>query len=110
MPPNFPASKHIPTFCLQRGWSLEKEIEEGNIYLQDFEMMEGVSTVVKDGVPLAVPAAMVLFYLTPSQELLPIAIQLGQKPGNDCPIWTPADSGIYNTCLSTAPYSFILPS
>lgn len=92
LPPNFPASKHIPTFCLQRGWSLEKEIEEGNIYLQDFEMMEGVSTVVKDGVPLAVPAAMVLFYLTPSQELLPIAIQLGQKPGNDCPIWTPADS------------------
>jgi arachidonate 5-lipoxygenase len=48
---------------------------------------------------------MVLFYLTPSQELLPVAIQLGQKPGNDCPIWTPADSGIYYTSLSTDTYS-----
>jgi len=92
MPPNFPATKHIPAHCLQRGWSLDKEMEEGNIFLQDFEMLGGVSTVVKDGVPLAVPAAMVLYYLSPSQEFVPIAIQLGQQPGDDCPIWTPGDS------------------
>ena len=93
MPPNFPATKHIPAHCLQRGWSLDKEMEEGNIFLQDFEMLGGVSTVVKDGVPLAVPAAIVLYYLSPSQEFVPIAIQLGQQPGDDCPIWTPGDSG-----------------
>ena len=96
MPPNFPVIDAIPSHCLQRGWTLEKEMQEGNIYLQDYEMMDGVSTVMKDGVPLAVPSAMVLFYLRPSQDLVPIAIQLGQKPGYDCPIWTPGDTGWYS--------------
>ena len=68
-------------------------MEEGNIFLQDFEMLEGVRSVTKDGGSLAVPAALVLYYLTPSGDLVPLAIQLGQTPGSDCPIWTPADSG-----------------
>jgi hypothetical protein len=96
LPPNFPVIDAIPSHCLQRGWTLEKEMQEGNIYLQDYEMLDGVSTVMKDGVPLAVPSAMVLFYLRPSQDLVPIAIQLGQKPGYDCPIWTPGDTGWYS--------------
>ena len=69
-------------------------MEEGTIFLMDFEMLAGVSSVVKDGTRLEVPAAMVLFYLTPSEDFVPIAIQLGQNPGKNCPIWTPGDSGI----------------
>jgi len=92
LPKNFPAASHVPDSSLQRGWSLEKEMEEGNIFLQDFEMLEGVRSVTKDGGSLAVPAALVLYYLTPSGDLVPLAIQLGQTPGSDCPIWTPADS------------------
>ena len=64
LPSNFPAAMHIPSKSLQRGWSLEKEMEEGNVYLMDFEMLEDVVSVVKDGTRLEVPAAMVLFYLT----------------------------------------------
>merc|ERR1719474_1168984 len=92
LPKNFPVASHVPDSSLQRGWSLEKEMEEGNIFLQDFEMLEGVRSVTKEGGSLAVPAALVLYYLTPSGDLVPLAIQLGQTPGSDCPIWTPADS------------------
>jgi len=89
LPPNFPVTEStLPTKCLQRGWSLEREMQEGNIFLQDYEMLDGVSSVMVEGVPLAVPSPLVLFYLRPSQELVPIAIQLGQLPGSDCPIWT----------------------
>ena len=58
-------------------------------------MLDGVSSVMVEGVRLAVPSPMVLFYLRPSQELVPIAIQLGQLPGSDCPIWTLNDDGRY---------------
>ena len=36
--------------------------------------------------------ALGLFYVTPQNCLVPIAIQLYQTPGDSNPIWTPADS------------------
>ena len=33
--------------------------------------------------------AMGLFYLKNNDDLIPIAIQLGQQPSKDVPIWTP---------------------
>eukprot|EP00092_Neocalanus_flemingeri_P002831 GFUD01003029.1.p1 GENE.GFUD01003029.1~~GFUD01003029.1.p1 ORF type:complete len:775 (-),score=184.02 GFUD01003029.1:82-2406(-) len=93
LPSNFPVTDSILGKSLQRGSSLAEEMTQGNIFLQDFEMLDGVSTVKIDGVPLALPCPMVLYYLRPSDELVPIAIQLGQQPGQEFPIWTPNDNG-----------------
>lgn len=41
---------------------------------------------------LEVAPAMILLYLNHQDHLVPIAIQLGQHPGPDCPIWTKKDS------------------
>ena len=78
---------------LKRGLTLEEELASGNIYMVDFEILDGVSTGTYEGRQLEMGAAMALFYHEPeNNDLLPVAIQLGQKPGPDCPIWTPKDT------------------
>jgi len=76
---------------MRRGLSLEEEVAGGNIYMVDFKILEGISTGKYNGTQLVVPAAMGLFYQTPD-DLVVLAIQLGQNPGPDCPIWTANDS------------------
>ena len=59
----------------------------------DFEILDGVSTGTIEDEKLELGAAMALFYHEPeNDDLLPVAIQLGQTPGPDCPIWTPNDT------------------
>ena len=77
---------------LCRGLSLEEEVAAGNIYMVDYKILEGISTGKYDENQLVVPAAMGLFYQTPDDDLIILAIQLGQNPGPDCPIWTASDT------------------
>jgi len=91
IPENFPVKQEQVAGMLRRGLSLEEEVLAGNIYMVDYKLLDGISTGKYDGNQLVVPAAMGLFYQTPD-DLVVLAIQLGQNPGPDCPIWTANDS------------------
>ena len=91
IPENFPVKQEQVADIMRRGLSLEEEVVAGNIYLVDYKILEGISTGKYDGNQLVVPAAMGLFYQTPDDSLVVLAIQLGQNPGPDCPIWTAND-------------------
>ena len=98
IPDKFPVTDEDVGSLLSRGLSLQEEATAGNIYIVDFQILEGIPTGWKggkkgEGAQLELAAAMALFYHHPSDDqLLPIAIQLGQTPGPDCLIWTPLDS------------------
>ena len=98
IPEKFPVTDKDVGSLLKRGMSLQEEAAAGNIYMVDFEILKGIPTGWKGlkkgkGARLELAAAMALFYHEPSDDqLLPVAIQLGQAPGPDCPIWTPLDS------------------
>ena len=103
IPEKFPVTDEDVHSLLRRGLTLEQEAAAGNIYIVDFEILEGIETgwsggEKDEGERLDMAAAMGLFYVQPinpntnSESLVPIALQLGQAPGAGCPIWTPNDS------------------
>ena len=92
LPKNFPVNSEIVSNFLERGMSFNKEMDCGYIYLQDFSMLEDIEGAVVNGKKLDVASPLVLYYLKPNDKLVPIAIQLGQKPGEQFPIWTPKDT------------------
>ena len=93
IPEKFAVSQAHLDGLLKRGLTLEEELAGGYIYMVDFEILDGVSTGTYEDEKLELGAAMALFYHEPeNNDLLPVAIQLGQTPGPDCPIWTPKDT------------------
>ena len=99
IPDNFPVTLDDIGGLLTRGHSLDEELEEGRIYLIDYKILEGISTgwkpMKESNDPddkLEVAPAMALLYHDHQDHLVPIAIQLGQTPGPQCPIWTRNDS------------------
>ncbi|XP_031695169.1 hydroperoxide isomerase ALOXE3-like, partial [Anarrhichthys ocellatus] len=91
MPSNFPVTEEMVKPFLANGSSLTAEITKGNIFITDYKIMEGLPTRVIDGKPVAVTAALYLLYLNPEKKLRPIAIQLGQQPSEETPIFLPTD-------------------
>ena len=103
LPSNFPVTNnHVKALCVSvcnRGKTLEEEMEDGHIYIINHDILKDIPTgeklygeklKTKDGkIQLAIP--MCLFYVREDNELMPIAIQLGQNPGPEYPIWTPKD-------------------
>uniref|UniRef100_UPI003AACC22B polyunsaturated fatty acid lipoxygenase ALOX15B-like n=1 Tax=Centroberyx gerrardi TaxID=166262 RepID=UPI003AACC22B len=64
----------------------------GNIFLCDYNRLDGVKTNVINGKKQYLMAPLVLLHQTPDDKLMPIAIQLKQKPADDNPIFFPTDS------------------
>ena len=99
LPSNFPVTSSHVKVLLNRGKTLEEEMEDGHIYIINHDILNDIPTgeklygeklKTKDGkIQLAVPLC--LFYVREDNKLVPIAIQLGQNPGPDHPIWTPKD-------------------
>ena len=91
LPDNFPVTDSHTTGILTRGKGLQEEMDDGNIYIINHEILENISTgnYNEKSIQLAVPIC--LFYVRDDDEFVPIAIQLGQSPGSDFPIWTPKD-------------------
>ncbi|XP_078613312.1 allene oxide synthase-lipoxygenase protein-like [Branchiostoma floridae x Branchiostoma japonicum] len=76
---------------LPDGTYLLKEIEAGYVYMADYAVLGGLRGNIsgRDVFHLAAPTA--LFHLNPVGDMIPLAIQLYQKPGPHTTMWTPAD-------------------
>ncbi|XP_077437580.1 polyunsaturated fatty acid 5-lipoxygenase-like [Vanacampus margaritifer] len=93
LPDKFPVTNEMVAVSLERKFTLEEEVKAGNIYMVDYEMLDGVKANDTDlKTPQYMTAPICLLYKNAQDEILPIAIQLGQTPGEDNPIFLPTDS------------------
>ncbi|XP_066426911.1 polyunsaturated fatty acid lipoxygenase ALOX15B-like [Molothrus aeneus] len=93
LPPNFPVTEAVVAPSLGTGTSLQREMEAGRLFLADYALLEGLPTGTIGGRPQFVAAPLCLLWLSPHGRLLPVAIQLSQRPGPGSPIFVPGGSG-----------------
>uniref|UniRef100_A0A4W3I5Y1 Arachidonate 12-lipoxygenase n=1 Tax=Callorhinchus milii TaxID=7868 RepID=A0A4W3I5Y1_CALMI len=98
IPKKFPVTDEMVRDLLP-GTTLQQEIKKGNIFLVDYELLEGVPANVIQGKQQFLAAPICLLYQPPSSPLIPIAIQLSQTPGCHSPIFLPSD-GSYDWLLA----------
>ncbi|CAG6017152.1 polyunsaturated fatty acid 5-lipoxygenase [Menidia menidia] len=92
LPDKFPVTDEMVSVSLERGLSLEQEIEAGNVYIADYEVLDGIKANCTDPCTLQFLAAPIcLLYKNTQKKILPIAIQLDQIPDEN-PIFLPTDS------------------
>uniref|UniRef100_H2MRU6 Arachidonate 15-lipoxygenase type B n=1 Tax=Oryzias latipes TaxID=8090 RepID=H2MRU6_ORYLA len=72
--------------------TLRTEMMKGNIFLCDYNILDGVETNTINGRKQFLAAPLVLLHKNEDDEMMPIAIQLKQEPGEDNPIFFPTDS------------------
>uniref|UniRef100_UPI00398F454B polyunsaturated fatty acid 5-lipoxygenase-like n=1 Tax=Pristiophorus japonicus TaxID=55135 RepID=UPI00398F454B len=90
IPENFPVTDAMVKKSLGDS-KLEEEIQNGNIFIVNYEMLDGIAANVIDGVQQYLEAPVCLLYLNAADDMIPIAIQLKQIPGKDNPIFLPSD-------------------
>ncbi|KAM4604000.1 polyunsaturated fatty acid lipoxygenase ALOX15B-like [Polymixia lowei] len=90
LPDNFPVTNEM--VVIRGGGTLEEEMQKGNMFLLDYKCFDGVKANVINGKQQYLMAPLVLLHRTPDDKLMPIAIQLKQKPADDNPIFLPTDS------------------
>ncbi|KAK7929153.1 hypothetical protein WMY93_005548 [Mugilogobius chulae] len=90
LPKNFPVSEEM--LFLDGAKGVERELQEGNIFLCDYKVLDGLKANVINDKQQYLVAPLVLLHKTPQNELKPIAIQLKQTAGEDNPIFYPNDS------------------
>ncbi|PTL81540.1 lipoxygenase family protein [Vitiosangium sp. GDMCC 1.1324] len=96
LPQGLPLSDGDVRGLLSPGSTLEQALATKRVFLLDFEILEDIpmfKKVDKEGVEERrwAPASRCLLYLDDTQQLRPIAIQLGRDPQKD-PVFTPNDS------------------
>ncbi|XP_004857530.1 arachidonate 12-lipoxygenase, 12R-type isoform X2 [Heterocephalus glaber] len=91
IPDKFPVTDDMVAPFLGEGTCLQAELEKGNIYLADYRILEGIPTVELNGQKQFHCAPICLLHLNSQGNVMPIAIQLSQTPGPDCPIFLPSD-------------------
>ncbi|KAM3861096.1 arachidonate 12-lipoxygenase, 12R-type-like [Diretmus argenteus] len=91
LPANFPVTEEMVKPFLKEGTTLAKEMVKGNIFICNYKRLDGISTRKEDGVPLPLTPGLCLLYVNPEKKLMPIAIQLYQKPSETNPIFLPSD-------------------
>uniref|UniRef100_A0A673AWU2 Arachidonate 5-lipoxygenase a n=1 Tax=Sphaeramia orbicularis TaxID=375764 RepID=A0A673AWU2_9TELE len=100
LPDKFPVTHEMVSVSLERDLTLEQEIEAGNMYMVDYKVLDDISANTTDPCTLQYLAAPIcLLYKNAQNKILPIAIQLGQIPGDDNPIFLPTD-GQYDWMLA----------
>ncbi|CAM4532588.1 unnamed protein product [Leuciscus chuanchicus] len=88
IPDKFPVTHEMVEGFLEKGVTLQEELKAGNIYIVDYEILKVVSTP-SDQVYLTAPVC--LLYKNRLDQIVPIAIQLSQTPGEKSPIFLPSD-------------------
>ena len=63
-------------------------VQDGNVFICNMAIMDGLTP--RDG--QYIPAPICLLYVNSADELVPIAIQVEQKPGDSNPIFLPNDN------------------
>lgn len=91
LPENFPVTPNMVQSSMAPRTDLDKELKAGNIYLLDYVIMDGVPANTIKGKLQHIAAPLCLLYQHPDEGLIPIAIQLGQFPSLDTPIFLPKD-------------------
>ncbi|XP_077469159.1 polyunsaturated fatty acid 5-lipoxygenase-like [Stigmatopora argus] len=92
IPDKFPVTDEMVAVSLERALTLEQEVKAGNVYVADYEVLEGIKANCTDPCTLQYLAAPIcLLYKNTQNKILPIAIQLAQTPGENSPIFLPTD-------------------
>ncbi|KAJ8282019.1 hypothetical protein COCON_G00045380 [Conger conger] len=91
LPENFPVTADMVQSALGEHTSLDQEIKAGNVYLVDHAILVGIPPNVIEEKTQHLAAPLCLLYDHPERGLIPLAIQLGQTPGADTPIFLPSD-------------------
>ncbi|KAM4045598.1 polyunsaturated fatty acid lipoxygenase ALOX15B-like [Anomaloglossus baeobatrachus] len=93
LPENFPVSSSMVASSLGSSTDLDKELENGNIFLADYKVLHEIvaNNSINDRQQY-IAAPICLLWKDPQDQLLPIAIQLGQTPGKRTPIFLPSDN------------------
>ncbi|KAJ0004783.1 hypothetical protein NQD34_010997 [Periophthalmus magnuspinnatus] len=93
IPEKFPVTNEMVKVSLERELTLEEEVKAGNIYIADYEVLDGITANATDPCTLQYVAAPIcLLYKNLRNKIMPVAIQLRQAPGEDNPIFLPTDS------------------
>ena len=66
--------------------------QEGHFYLVNYKELDGITFSGGEEGSGYTAEPLALFYVKSSGDLVPVAIQLLQQPGETNPIWTPSDS------------------
>uniref|UniRef100_H2MZ72 Lipoxygenase domain-containing protein n=1 Tax=Oryzias latipes TaxID=8090 RepID=H2MZ72_ORYLA len=90
LPDKFPVKNHM--VFPDGNDTLGSEMEKGNIFLCDYSILDGVEANTINDKQQYLTAPLVLLHKNHNDEMMPIAIQLKQKPGEDNPIFLPSDS------------------
>ncbi|XP_052010593.1 polyunsaturated fatty acid lipoxygenase ALOX12-like [Xyrauchen texanus] len=91
LPSNFPVSGDMVQSSLIPTTTLKEELKKGNIFLVDHAIVDGIPANVIRDQKQHIAAPLCLLYEHPEKGLIPIAIQLEQKPDKDTPIFLPSD-------------------
>ncbi|XP_077357084.1 arachidonate 12-lipoxygenase, 12S-type isoform X2 [Festucalex cinctus] len=94
LPVNFPVTASMVQSSFPDRTNLDKELKAGNIFVLDYAIMDGIPSNTIKGQLQYIAAPLCLLYQHPDQGLMPIAIQLGQIPGLDTPIFLPKDPAL----------------
>jgi arachidonate 15-lipoxygenase len=93
LPDNFPVTDAQYQAVMGEQDALAVAAQEGRLYLADYKVLEGVKTGNFPSAQKYLCAPLALFAVpagtSPGRSLVPVAIQCGQQPGPDTPIFTP---------------------
>ncbi|XP_067341241.1 polyunsaturated fatty acid lipoxygenase ALOX15B-like isoform X2 [Channa argus] len=91
IPPNLAVTEGMMGAFLEGGGSLSQEMERGNIFVVDYQLLDGLTANTVNGKQNYLTAPLVLLHLNCNSKFLPIAIQLKQSPGESNPVFVPQD-------------------
>ncbi|XP_044518817.1 polyunsaturated fatty acid 5-lipoxygenase isoform X2 [Gracilinanus agilis] len=93
IPEKLPVTTEMVECSLERQLTLEEEVQQGNIFIVDYELLDGIDANKTDPCTMQFLAAPIcLLYKNLQNKIVPIAIQINQIPGNDNPIFLPSDA------------------
>ncbi|XP_054840938.1 polyunsaturated fatty acid 5-lipoxygenase [Eublepharis macularius] len=93
LPKKFPVTTEMVECSLERNLTLEEEMKQGNIFIVDYELLDGVEVNKTDPSTVQyLSAPICLLYKNTAKKIVPIAIQISQTPGPHNPIFLPSDA------------------